>query len=98
MKYVLKFAFVLVLLAAAGLGIRALVSWGDARVDRAVFEESYQRSESIRARVATDEAVLVEIEARLAGGDLDDDTRKNLKAQARAARVRIRAAKNMRGR
>ena len=76
-----------------GFGTRYVGLWGDTVIERKVFEESYQRSESLKARIASDEAVLEEIEAQLTNLKLDNSTRTNLEAQARAARVRISTAK-----
>lgn len=83
----------IVILGAIGFGMRSLGLIGDTVVERKVFEQSYQRSESIKAQIATDEAVLTEIERKLANPNLDEDTRHNLEAQAAAARVRIATAK-----
>lgn len=66
---------------------------GTTYAERKVFEHSYQRSESIKSQIATDEAALAEINAKLKNPNLDEDTKFNLKAQATAARMRIDAAK-----
>ena len=84
---------IVVVLAGLGFGLRSLGLWGDTVVERKVFEASYQRSESIKAQIATDEAALAEIERKLTNPELDVSTRTNLEAQAAAARVRIAAAK-----
>lgn len=83
----------IVVLAAVGFGLRSLGYWGGTVVERKVFENSYQRSESLKAEIATNEAVLTEIERKLANTNLDADTRANLEAQASAARIRIETAK-----
>jgi hypothetical protein len=84
---------IMIVLSAVGFGLRALGLIGETVVERKVFENSYQRSESIKAQIATDEAVLVEIERKLLNPGLDESTRHNLEAQATAARVRIATAK-----
>lgn len=92
-----KFLFltiqIILVLAGIAFGLRSLGLWGGTAVEREVFEASYQRTESIRAQIATDEAVLVEIERKIANPELDAVTRTNMEAQAAAARVRIAAAK-----
>lgn len=90
---VITLTLVIIVIGAVGFGTRALGLWGNTYVERKVFEESYQRSESLKARIATDRAVLAEIEMQLSSESLDANTRINLKAQARAARVRIETAK-----
>ena len=92
-KVIILGVVVIMTLSIAAVGARYFGLWGDTYVERKVFEGSYQRSESIKSRIATDEAVLVEIEAQLQNQSLDANTRTNLEAQARAARVRIRTAK-----
>lgn len=79
-----------------GFATHACGLWGNTYVERKVFEESYQRSESFKSRIATDQAVLVEIEAMLANPNISANSRANLQAQARAARVRINSAKAQR--
>ena len=74
-------------LSSAGIFTRAFV-------ERKVFEQSYQRSSALVARIATDEAVIAEIEGKLLNPNLDVNTRFNLEAQASAARVRIRTARS----
>ena len=85
---------VIVVLSLVGWGLHAAGVFGSTVVERKVFEHSYQRSEAMKARIATDEAVLAEIETRLSNPKLDADTRANLEAQARAARVRLKAARS----
>lgn len=82
-----------VVLGAVGFGLNSLGVFGHTFVERKVFEQSYQRSEALKSRIATDEAALAEIEAQLRNPNLDADTRANLEAQAAAARVRLRAAR-----
>ena len=84
---------VIVTVFAVGFTLNSLGYLGKTVVERKVFEQSYQRSEGIKAQIATDEAVLAEIERKLANPNLDETTRTNLEAQATAARVRIDIAK-----
>lgn len=91
-KAVIAAGIIVMLLVAIGLGTRYLGLWGETRIQRKVFEESYQRSEGLKAEIANDEAVLVEIEAQLENPELDATTRSNLEAQARATRIRLRTA------
>lgn len=88
----------LVVIAVIALGILGWVMkscgvFGDTVVERKVFENSYQRIESLKSRIANDEAVLAEIKVKLRNPELDAETRKNLEAQAVAARIRISTAK-----
>ena len=85
---------VIIVLSLVGWGLNAAGIFGSTVVERKVFEHSYQRSEAMKARIATDEAALAEIEARLSNPKLDAETRANLEAQARAARVRLKAARS----
>lgn len=62
-------------------------------VEREVFEQSYQRSESLRTEVATYEAQLAEIRHKLSS-DIDSQTRTNLEAQASSIRVLLRVARS----
>ncbi len=82
-------------LGVVGFGLNSAGLLGGTVVERKVFENSYQRSESIKARIATDEAALVEIEGLLKNPKLEESTRYNLKAQAAAARSRINTARRM---
>lgn len=82
-----------IVLSALGFGIHSLGMIGRTAVEREVFEQSYQRSAAIRARIATDEATLAEIERQLANPSLESAARARLEAQAAAARVRIATAK-----
>lgn len=86
------FIIVVVVLSLLGFGLNALGLFGKTVVERKVFENSYQRSSSIAAQIATDEAVLAEIERKLTNPSLDANTRINLEAQASAARIRIATA------
>ena len=79
----------IVILSAVGFALNSFGLIGKTVVEREVFERSFQRSEALKAQIATDEAVLAEISRKLANPNLDADTRYNLEAQASAARVRI---------
>lgn len=87
------FLVVVVVMTAIIFGLRALGVFGSTAVERAAFEQSYQRSEAIRSQIATDEAAIAEIQGQLANPGLDKNTRYNLEAQARAIRVRLAAVK-----
>jgi len=84
-----------VVLGGLGFALDSLGLFGRTVVERKVFENSYQRQASLKSRIATDEAVLAEIERKLADPNLGADTRRNLEAQAAAARIRIRTAKEL---
>lgn len=92
-RFMPLFISVVLFLFVLGFGLNSLGLFGKTVVERKVFENSYQRSESIKSQIATDEAALAEISRQLANPALDDSTRYNLEAQAMAARVRIAAAK-----
>ena len=86
---------IIVILSVIGFGFNSFGLLGSTIVERKVFEHSYQRAEGLKARIATDEAVLAEIERKLTNPNLDADTRANLEAQASAARIRIATARRM---
>jgi hypothetical protein len=65
---------------------------GKTVVERKVFEQSYQRSESLKSEIATYEAQLAMIEAQLSG-DLEPLTRANLNAQVRSIKILLSAAR-----
>ena len=60
-------------------------------VERAVFEQSYQKKAADSAAYATFKAQLVEIEATLSGMSATDERRNGLEAQASAIRVQLAA-------
>jgi hypothetical protein len=62
-------------------------------VERKVFEQSYQRSESLKSEIAMNQAVIEEIESKLLNPNLDENTRFNLNAQLGAAKLRISTAR-----
>jgi hypothetical protein len=84
---------VIVVLFAVVFGLRSIGLIGGTAVERQVFKHSYQRSSSLEARIAIDQAALEEINLKLANPNLDSNTRANLEAEASAARIRIRAAR-----
>lgn len=92
-RFLPLFLIVIVVLAAIGFGLRSAGVIGGTIVEREVFENSYQRSAALEAEIANNEAVLAEIERKLANQNLDSDTRANLEAQASAARIRIQTAR-----
>ena len=85
----------LVLISAAALwGLNSAGIIGKTAVERAVFENSYQRDAGIKQQIATYEAQLAEIQRQLSSTSLDAAARSNLEAQASAIRVQLAAAKN----
>ena len=94
-KFLPIFLMVVILLTALGFGLNSIGLFGRTVVERKVFENSFQRSESIKARIANDEAVIAQIEGQLENPNLDENTRFNLNAQANAARVRINTASRL---
>lgn len=92
-KFLPLFLLVMVTLTGLGFVTRSLGLWGSTAVERKVFEQSYQRSSALKARMASEEANIAELEAQLANPNLDQNTRHNLEAQARAARVRLNTAR-----
>ena len=81
------------LIFVVGFGLNSLGLFGRTVVERKVFEQSYQRSESLKAQIAVDEATLAEITHLLTNPDLDANSRRNLEAQASAARIRLATTK-----
>ncbi|MFW9801134.1 MAG: hypothetical protein ACFFFC_00655 [Candidatus Thorarchaeota archaeon] len=67
--------------------------FGRTVIERKVFENSYQRSASLKSQIATHKAALEEIRIRLNSPDLDKTTKYNLEAQAASLRIQIKAAK-----
>lgn len=94
-RFLPLFLAVIAILSVVGFGLNSLRLFGRTVVERKVFEESYQRSEALKSRIATDEATLVEIERKLSNPNLDADTRHNLEAQVSAARIRIETARRI---
>lgn len=94
-RFLPVFLLVVVVLFFVGFALKSAGIIGKTIVEREVFEQSYQRSEALRSRIATDEAVVSEISSKLLNPNLDEDTRFNLEAQLSAARVRISTAERM---
>lgn len=92
-RFLPLFLTVVVIFSVLGFGLRAMGVFGDTVVERKVFENSYQRSEALKAQIDVDEATLAEITHLLTNPDLDATTRSNLEAQASAARIRLAATK-----
>lgn len=88
-RFLPLFIGAVVILFLLGFGLKSAGIIGKTVVEREVFEQSYQRSEGLKAQLANDEAVLAEIQRKLSNPNLDESTRYNLEAQASAARVRI---------
>jgi hypothetical protein len=84
---------IIVVFSVLGFAIHSLFLVGKTKVERKVFENSYQRQEALKSEIAVNEAALIEIERKLMNPELDKNTRHNLEAQASAARFRIRVAK-----
>ena len=80
------------LIIILGFVLRSAGLFGDTIVERKVFEQSYQRQESIKSELAINEATLIEIEIKLQNPNLDTNTKFNLEAQKSAIRIRIEAA------
>ena len=66
---------------------------GSTIVERKVFENSHQYSESRKTEISTLEAQLAEIDVQLDNPDLDADTKRNLQAQKSAINIRLRTAR-----
>ena len=75
----------------AGLNYAGII--GRTVVERKVFEQSYQRSESLKSQIATYESQIVEIQSQLSRNDLDSSTRANLSAQLSSIRVMLNSAR-----
>lgn len=61
--------------------------------ERVVFEQSHQYQESRKSEIATYTAQLTEIERKLLG-QLDENVRINLEAQASAIRIQLQVARS----
>ncbi len=87
---------IIVVLSVIFFALGGLGYFGKTVIERKVFENSYQRSEAIKSQIATDMAVVAQIQEHLKNQNLDLDTRNALKAQLAAAKLRINIAKNRR--
>ena len=85
---------IVVILSIIVFSLKSIGLIGGTVVERTVFEQSYQRSEALKSRIAMDTAILAEIEQKLLNPTLDENTRSNLNAQASAARIRIATARS----
>ena len=86
------------LLVAGGIILTALSYaglFGRTVVEREVFENSYQYSEARKQAIATYEAQLIEIDARLAQ-DIPDEERRALERQKMVVNARLNAEKKRR--
>ena len=68
---------------------------GKTVLERAVFEQSFQRKAGLEAQLSAYEASLREIELKLRNPNLDKNTRYNLEAQASTLRARINSVENI---
>jgi biopolymer transport protein ExbB/TolQ len=92
------FVWVFLLMVCAAIvtfGLQAFGFWGGTVVQRKVFEESFQYSEARRREIATYEAQLAGMRARLKTQDLDVDTEQEIKAQIANVEMRLAVAKEM---
>lgn len=90
---VILYIITTIVLICIGFVFNSIGIFGNTYVERKVFENSYQRTESINSQIAIYNATLIEIETRLKFSELDKNTRHNLEAQAAAIRIKIQAAK-----
>lgn len=89
-------AILVVLLVVSGISwiMKGTTKIGDTIVERKIFENSYQRSESLKSKIAVQEAQLAEIEYKLRNlSIMSPEDKRNLEAQASAIRIRINAAR-----
>jgi biopolymer transport protein ExbB/TolQ len=90
--------WVLFLIVISGIvfgGLRYAGLVGQTFVERKVFENSYQYSAAQKARIATFQAQLSEIDTRLMSTDLDDATRANLEATRSGIKIQLTTARNL---
>lgn len=87
------FVVIVLVLSIFFFALHSLGIIGETVIERKVFENSYQRQESLKSEIAINEETLIEIEGKLSNPNLDPDTRYNLEAQASAIRLRINTAK-----
>lgn len=66
---------------------------GQTVVERRVFENSYQRSAGLEQQIATYEAELARLRARLNNPNLDEGTRAEIQAQIAAIEIQLDAAR-----
>jgi hypothetical protein len=91
------FFFILVLVIVAGVTLTALSYAGvifRTKLERKVFEESYQFKAGQRQKISIFEAQLAEINAQLGDPSLTPGQKYQLKSKRAAIRVQLRAARN----
>lgn len=76
-------------LSVVGFGMK----WADVFGERIIYTESHQYKEARKSEIATYEAQLAEIDRKLTG-QLDDNVRINMEAQASAIRIQLQAARS----
>lgn len=91
----LAVGFAVLLLATAAVLTQGFGIWATTAIERKVFEESYQRSEAIKSRIATLKAELAAVERKLAVPNLDEHTRGYLESQKAAIQVQLDTAKGL---
>lgn len=88
------FIVAIIVLAVLLFGLRSAGIIGSTIVERKVFEESYQRSESLKSGLATFEAQLAEINSKLSNPSIDEVTRNSLQAQKAGLNIRIKTLRS----
>lgn len=83
---------VLTVVVFVGLSYAGIIFQTD--VERRVYEKSYQYTAGQKQKIATLRAQQAEIRSQLSDPKLNAVTRRQLKAQQAAIRVRLRAAQN----
>ena len=89
--------WVVVLMIATGIlftGLNYLGIIGKTVVEREVFKRSFQYTEARATAIATYEAQLAEINRKLTGSNIDENTHNNLEAQAASIRIRLANERN----
>ncbi len=93
--WVILLLLLIVVVSVVSFGLNAAGRLGNTVVEREVFEQSYQYTAAQRERIATFEAQLAELEARLSDASLDDATRRDLESQRSAIRVQLQQARRV---
>jgi len=68
---------------------------GKTVVERAVFEQSYQKKAGDKQKIAIFKAQLAEITRKLSNPELNNVTRSNLEASASSIRIQLNAARSV---
>ena len=76
-------------------GLRAAGMLTGTIVERKVFENSYQYTAAQKARIATFEAQLAEIDTRLLNTELDGVTRTDLEATRSGLKIQLNVARKV---